>query len=233
MLRIRDGRGIAGMMPEQRHLRYAVMTGTLGVKAIGNTVIDWGCDPSDAKDYCVSPKMVRALVKLGGDPSTFTYFLDEAKVPIYQIDSSNEEKFRRPRLLFKTFRQRILLGAVFPVAVVEWFDEFVDTALETDGCPEYLDFRALYKVAVGDKYSLYKMTLEFARYTKFLPVKVFFKRHFASVSARVCGVVEGPDTGMHIRVKSKSEQVQDLRRVMEKILYVEHQGITQMIMSFL
>lgn len=231
MLLIREGRDIAmaGRIPEQKHLRYAVMTGRLTAKVIGG-MVEFGCDPSDAMDYCVSPKMVRALVKQGGDPGKLTYFSDPFFHP---LDSSEEEKFRKPKLLFKTFRQRILLGAVFPRHVAEWYDEFVGTDLESDGSEEFLDFRDLYRAAVGRRYSLYDMTVEFVRYTKFLPVKVFFNRHFESVSERVCGMVEEPQYGMEISVAPKNSNVQALRRVVRKIVDVEHKGITRMIMAFL
>eukprot|EP00752_Nemacystus_decipiens_P004387 g4010.t1 len=167
---IREGRDIAlaGSMPEQRHLRYAVMTGRLAARVIGS-MVDFGCDPSDAMDYCVSPKMVRTLVKLGGNPSKLTYFDHPCFVHECTIDASNEEKFRKPRLLFKTFRQRILLGGVFPAHFADWYDEFLNTGWEDDTSDEFLAFRDLYKAKVGRRYSLYKMTVEFARYTKFLP----------------------------------------------------------------
>ena len=235
MLLIREGRDIAlaGRMPKQRHLRYAVMTGRLAPRVVGS-MVEFGCDPSGAMDYCISPKMVRALVKKGGDPGKLTYFGDSLFVDgESSLDSNEQEKFRKPNLLFKTFRQRLLLGAVFPKHVAEWYDEFIGMGMETDGSEEFLAFRGMYKAAVGNRYSLYKMTVEFVRHTKFLPVKVFFKRHFESVSARVCGVVEEHNYGMEVSVTPKNQNVQELRRVVRKLLDVEHMGITRMILMFL
>ena len=235
MLLIREGRDIAlaGRIPEQKHLRYAVMTGRLPVRVIGS-MIGFGCDPSDAMDYCVSPRMVRALVKYGGDPSKLTYFGDSRFVDgDSYLESSHEEKFRKPKLLFKTFRERILLGGAFPAHVVDWYDEFVDWDWEYDSSDELLGFRRMYKAAVGPEISVYKMTTEFVRYNKFLPVRVFFNRHFESVSARVCGVVQAPRYGMRLSAGSKNKNVQELRGVLEKLLDVEHEGITRVIVSFL
>ena len=235
MLLIREGRDIAlaGGVPEQKHLRYAVMTGRLPVRVIGS-MVEFGCDPSDAMDYCVSPRMVRALVKNGGDPSKLTYFGDSRFVDgDSYLESSHEEKFRKPKLLFKTFRERILLGGVFPAHVVDWYDEFVDWDWEYDYSDELLGFRRMYKAAVGPVISVYKMTTEFVRYKKFLPVRVFFNRHFESVSARVCGVVQAPQYGMRLSAGSKNKNVRELRRVLEKLLDVEHEGITRLVVSFL
>ena len=236
MLLIREGRDIAlaGRVPEQKHLRYAAMTGRLPARVIGS-MVEFGCDPSDAMDYCVSPRMVRTLVKLGGDPSKLTYFGDSRFVDRDSLhDSSREEKFRKPKLLFKTFRERILLGGVFPVHVADWYDEFIDTEWDlVTSSDELLGFRRLYKAAVGPGYSLYKMTAEFVRYNKFLPVKVFFNRHFESVSARVCGVVQAPQYGMRLNTGSKNKNVRGLRSVLEKLLDVENEGITRLVVSFL
>lgn len=227
---------------QQEHLRYAVMTGRLNVTSI-RTIVSHGCDPSNALDFCISPRMVRILVGLGGNPSTLSFFKDymlfvnsDNEVCLHE---SGEESFREFRKIVLTFQERIVQGGVFPEAVAEWFSSCSSWCpdISVGGCnSKYILFKSDYMRAVMDRrgvYSHYKMVREFARHTKFLPVKVFFKRHFESVSRRVCGVESDVPTGISIRQGVKNPRVANLAFWLQSIVELENKDITRMVLSFL
>lgn len=226
---------------QQKHLRYAVMTGRLNVASI-RTIVSHGCDPSDAFDFCISPRMVRILVSLGGNPSTLSFFKDymsfvneDNKISLHE---DGEERFREHGKILPAFRERILRGAIFPEPVAAWFD---DNVLYSFGLREELStkqfrFKLEYERAVkarGGVFSYYKMFRECSRNDKFLPVKVYFNRHFKSLSQRVCGMDSGVSTGISIVAKPRNPRVANLASCLRDLVDVESADITKEVLSFL
>jgi len=93
---------------KQHHLRYAAMNikaykgGSMGLL---KHLVDRGLDPSDALDFSGSVQIAKELMKLGANPSVFTFFskLDDQ-------ERVSGKGFRRRCVLLPVLTERIMNG---------------------------------------------------------------------------------------------------------------------------
>lgn len=103
------------------HLRLVVMKKHAPAAIVKYMVQNLKLCASEALDVAAGPRMVKLLLSLGADASTFTFFKGDYFQRVAD-DRKYSETFRRSENLFPAMALRVLAGATLPPQLCQWFD---------------------------------------------------------------------------------------------------------------
>lgn len=176
---------------KDHHLRVLVTMPRTPLSVIKMVAQEPGTNPAAAIDYCSSAAIARVLIKICRDVSVFSFY----NQPTFQAGTKlhdfrkGADRFRRREVVYEVLSERILYGGdVLPAHVSKWFSLYGsiihDTYMEAHGSAHMLScydicekqaFAATEKVVSPIPY---EFMVAYHRYTKYLPVTMFFRAVF-------------------------------------------------------
>lgn len=178
---------------QEHHLRILVSMPRTPLSVIKMVAREPGTHPERAIDYCSSAVIARALLKICKNASCFAFY-DQ---PVFAEEGATlhdqrkgADRFRSREIVYEVLCERILFaGDVLPYHVSSWFNNYGHTLTYTYiqrhgsehmmACLEVYTrqfFRSAERLVYVKKPYDFMVTLH--RYTKFLPLRMFFRAVF-------------------------------------------------------
>ncbi|CAM9099235.1 unnamed protein product [Ectocarpus sp. 12 AP-2014] len=193
-----------------------------------------GTNPAKAIDYCSSAAMARALIKICGDVSCFSLYEQECFVKGERLHDyiKGADRFRRRDVVYEVLCERIMYGGdVLPPHVAKWFNNCGNNihhvymarcgSFHMMSCYKLYEKQALEATHELITPAAYQFMVAYHRYTKFLPLTMFFRAVFekkASIEAivkdwlgkgfsleQIQGALSGEDDAQQTNLRTSAE----------------------------
>ena len=182
---------------QEQHLRVLVTMPRTPLSIIKMVAQEPNTNPAKAIDYCSSASMARALIKICRDVTCFSFYDQECFVRGERLHDNKKgaDRFRSKDVVYEVLGERILYGGdVLPPHVARWYNmngTYWHTAYMRGYGSNHM--MACYDVCEKQVFEAteeliapapYEFMIAYHRYTKYLPVTMFFR---AELKKRVLG----------------------------------------------
>lgn len=190
----------------EHHLRVLVTMPRTPLYVIKMVAQEPGTHPERAIDYCCSAAMARVLIGICGNVSCFSLYNQQAfrdGMALHDYGKGSD-RFRRREVVYEVLCERVLFGGeVLPAHVAKW-------CIDNGSIVQHVYMRkhgSDHMMACFDLYQKqafeceeevmttvpYVFMLAYHRYTKFLPLKMFFRK-VSKKKAALKEIVKGMTT---------------------------------------
>lgn len=172
---------------KENHLRVLVTMRT-PLNVIKMVAKEPGTNPAEAIDYCSSAAIAKVLINICRNVTCFSFYNQDTFVegePLHDY-RKGADRFRSREVVYEVLCERVLFGGdVLPAHVARWFNNYGPNSHYTYMLKRGLDhMMACYEIYEKQAFEAteelitplpYQFMVAYHRYTKYLPLKVFFR----------------------------------------------------------
>lgn len=193
---------------KEHHLRILVTMPRTSLRVLKMVASESATNPAKAIDYCSSAAMARVLIDISGDVSCFALYNQPTFVDGYRLHDYGKgaDRFRLKDVVYEVLCERIRYGGdVLPAHVGRWFKKYGRDLMHAYMLKRgSLHMRKCYDICERQAFNIYEKPVSpvecnfmvaYHRYTKYLPLKMFYLKIFAKKQVVAASVKDMVDKG--------------------------------------